>query len=108
LATNNNQPKTILYILVLIIVVITFIALGLIALNYPKFNSNVINKNQTQTKAKVEIAQPTISIDPNPDITVLNQQADSDEVEAIKADLSATDLNNIDKEVENISVELNQ
>ncbi|MEK9175143.1 MAG: hypothetical protein AAB795_00965 [Patescibacteria group bacterium] len=83
-ADQNNSK---IWLIVSIVVVLIIIAFGFYFLR----NSNIF-----ETPSAIE------SIN---DINMLQKQGTSDDISAINADLQATDLNNLDKEVSAIDAE---
>jgi hypothetical protein len=79
-------------IIVLILIIGAFYFWG-----YKLENTPAVDETVT---AEEVLAQPDVSLD------ALNTQSSSDEIEAIEQDISTTDLEGLDAELENIDAEL--
>lgn len=64
-------------------------------------------KQITEKEAQSSITPEQILSETDPALDLLKTQGISDKITDIEADLNATDLNNLDKELQNIDVELN-
>jgi len=101
------KPKTFLYLLVVLVVIVTIISLGIILFNFSKPRESPVSQ-VSPTPAAVT-SQPTITVTAEDQATQnLSTQGTSDEIADIEKDLNNTDLTNIDKEVDDINLELSQ
>lgn len=103
----KSHPKTIFYILLLLVVIITFAALAMIYMKFAGSNTSQLEQNTNQLQEEVQIPEPTI-VETDEDTKALQTQGSSDEVSDIEKDLKNTDLTNLDKELSSISSEINQ
>ncbi len=73
------------------------------------YNQKTLEKNSSQTLPQTEemmTEETTSQIEEDAQTAALQQQSDSDEISQIEADIQATDLSNIDKELTDIETEI--
>jgi uncharacterized protein HemX len=104
---GNNEQKSVGPAISIAIIVLVIILGGLY------FWGAKLNRTEEQTKNNLvpseQSGQLPEEIETAPDETLenLQQQSSSDEITDIENDLGTTDLENLDKELENIDIELN-
>lgn len=103
----KSHPKTIFYILLILVVIITLAALSMIFLNFAGFNSNQPEEQSSNQLQEIPIPESTI-IGVDQETQDLQTQGSSDEISDIEKDLKNTDLMTLDKELSSISSEINQ
>jgi uncharacterized protein YdgA (DUF945 family) len=73
------------------------------------YNQKVIQENSNQTVPQMQemtTEETEAPIEEDSQTAALQQQSDSDEIGQIEADIQATDLSNIDKELADIEAEI--
>jgi cytoskeletal protein RodZ len=105
---QNKKPRSNLLVIFSVLVILAIILGTVISLsfnnltplmNWPKDNatSPQVSSNANENK----VAEPT-----DPQTKTLGQVSSDDSLEAIEKDLNQTDLTNLDKEIQDISTEL--
>ncbi len=100
---KTNFLEKFWYIFVIVAIILIGVTVGLWFNNQKIASTNTTQKTITPM---VEIPSPQSSINEDTQTAALENQSESDEIEAIEADLQATDFSNLDQEMASIEAEI--
>ncbi len=100
---KTNFLEKFWYIFVIVALILIGVVVGLWFNNQKISSTSTVQKTVTPT---VELPSPQPAVNEDAQTVALENQSESDEVEAIETDLQATDFSNLDQEMASIEAEI--